>query len=133
MHWKAWRARSSNSSQPFGSRARPFSRAEVPCLTRAVSCWGMMLVTRAKLVKKDNYVAAVEINSAFTLVREELFVYGLLSLVPATLFYFKKKREYDAADDELESMYKPWTKGARLCSSQALRFRSRASSAPPVA
>jgi hypothetical protein len=79
----------------------------------------MVVMTRPKLVKKDNYVAAVEINSAFKLVREELFVYGLLSLVPATLFYFKKKREYDAVDDELQSMYKPWTKGTRLCSSQA--------------
>jgi len=64
-------------------------------------------------VRKDEAVAVVEINSAFTLLREELFVYGLFAFFPAMAFYLKKRREYDEANEEIEEMYRPWSTGKR--------------------
>lgn len=68
---------------------------------------------QTNLVKKDEYVAAVEIGVAFEVIRKELFFYGCLSLFPAVAFYLKKKKEYDQDMNELEDMYKPYSRGSK--------------------
>jgi len=66
-----------------------------------------------ELVIKDEYIAAVEINAAFELLRKEFFVYGLLSFFPALAFYLKKKKEYDEEVQQMQDLYKfkPGSKG----------------------
>ena len=66
------------------------------------------------MVKKDEYVAAVEIEMAFGLLRKEIFFYGCIALFPAVAFYLKKKREYDEDMNQLDDMYKPYSRGVSV-------------------
>jgi len=68
---------------------------------------------RRELVNKDESVAYLEIFTAFAILRKELFVYGLISLVPAVMLYLKKQKEYDEYNQDVKETYKPWSTGKR--------------------
>mmetsp|Transcript_3391 Transcript_3391/g.5792 ORF Transcript_3391/g.5792 Transcript_3391/m.5792 type:complete len:219 (+) Transcript_3391:62-718(+) len=68
---------------------------------------------RRQLVNKDEAVAYLEIFTAFAILRKELFIYGLISLVPAVMLYLKKKKELDEYNQDVEETYKPWSTGKR--------------------
>lgn len=68
---------------------------------------------RRKLVEKDEVVAYMEILSAATLLRKELFIFGLAILFPSIAYYLRVKKENDQFNKDVDEMYKPWSTGKR--------------------
>lgn len=46
----------------------------------------------------------------------------MISFVPAVIVYLQAKKKYDESNNEMESMYKPWTKGAAQTCSDTVRL-----------
>mmetsp|Transcript_32462 Transcript_32462/g.70918 ORF Transcript_32462/g.70918 Transcript_32462/m.70918 type:complete len:214 (-) Transcript_32462:130-771(-) len=68
---------------------------------------------RRKLVEKDEVVAYIEILQAATILRKELFIFGLIILFPSITYYLRVKKEADEYNKDVEEMYKPWSTGKR--------------------
>ena len=66
-----------------------------------------------QLVEKDEVVAYFQLLTAATILRKELFIFGLVFLGPSIASYLRLKKERDEFRKDVDEMYKPWSTGKR--------------------